>query len=124
MNALSIVEAFDPIDDIELRLSPGFITGSIDAFDFQGLEKALHRCIVPAVPSPAHRLNHEVVLDQSPVRRAGVLTATVGVHDGPAPGRRNPYADFNAWVTSSVFIRSLIDQPTILRLARSMTQAR
>jgi hypothetical protein len=42
----------------------------------------------------------------------------------PAPGRRNPCADFNAWVTNSVFIRSLIDQPTILRLAKSITQAK
>jgi len=36
MNALSIVESFDPIDDIELRLSPGFIVGPIDAVRFSG----------------------------------------------------------------------------------------
>ena len=84
MNSLSIVETFDPIDDIEPRLGPGFIAGSMDSFDFQGLEKALHRCIVPAVTSPTHRLNHKVVLNQSPVGGAGVLTATVGMHDGPS----------------------------------------
>ena len=33
---VSIVESFDPIDDIELRLSPGFIVGPIDAVRFSG----------------------------------------------------------------------------------------
>ena len=42
----------------------------------------------------------------------------------PAGGLRRQYADFNAWHTKSALSRSLIDQPTILRLARSMTQAR
>jgi len=36
VNGLSIVEAFDPIDDIEFRLRPGFIAGPMDSFyDFQ-----------------------------------------------------------------------------------------
>jgi hypothetical protein len=37
----------------------------------------------------------------------------------PALGWRCPYADFSAWHTRSAWSRSLIDQPTILRLARS-----
>jgi hypothetical protein len=49
VNALSIVEAFDPIDDIEFRLRPGFIAGSMDSFNFQCLEKALQCCVVPAM---------------------------------------------------------------------------
>ena len=40
----------------------------------------------------------------------------------PAAGLRRQYADFNAWQTSSAFIRSLIDQPTILRLPRSIAK--
>ena len=38
-------------------------------------------------------------------------------------GLRRQYADFNALQTRSAFILSLIDQLTILRLARSMTVA-
>lgn len=42
---------------------------------------------------------------------------------GPAAGLRCQYADLSAWQTSSALMRSLIDQPTMRRLARSMTQA-
>ena len=41
----------------------------------------------------------------------------------PAVGLRPQYADFNASQTSSAFMRSLIDQPTMRRLARSITAA-
>ena len=42
----------------------------------------------------------------------------------PAAGLRRQYADRSASQTKSVFILSLIDQPTIRRLARSITQAK
>ena len=86
MNTFSIVEAFDPIDDVELRLRTRPIAGSMDAFDFKSLEEALHCGIVPAVGSPAHRLNHFIVSDQFAVTDAGVLAAAVGMHD--QSGRR------------------------------------
>jgi len=42
----------------------------------------------------------------------------------PAAGWRRQYAERSASHTRSALIRSLIDQPTILRLAGSMTTAR
>src|SRR5262249_45389933 len=75
----STVEAFDPIDDVELRPRTRLITDPMDPFDFKSLEEALHRGIVPAVGSPAHRLNHFVVFDQFVVTDAGVLAAAVGM---------------------------------------------
>ena len=81
-----VIKAFDPIDDVELRLSSRLITDPMDAFDFKSLEEALHCGIVPAVGSPAHRLNHFIVSDQFAVTDAGVLAAAVGMHD--QSGRR------------------------------------
>src|SRR4051812_16792837 len=57
MQALLIVEPFDPIDDVELGNRPGFVTKKMDTLDLQRLEKAFHRCVIPTVGSPAHRLN-------------------------------------------------------------------
>jgi hypothetical protein len=58
MQAPMIVEAFDPANDVEPSLGAGFVAELIDAFDFQRLEEALHRGIVPAVGLAAHRLQH------------------------------------------------------------------
>jgi hypothetical protein len=77
MHALSIIEAFDPGDDIEPGLLTRLIAVPMDTFDFQGLEETLHRRIVPTVGAPTHGLNHSVILDQFPVTLAGVLPRSV-----------------------------------------------
>ena len=81
MDALPIVEAFDPVDDIEFGLSARFVANPMDAFNFQSLEEAFDGGVVPAIGSPAHRLNHLVVLDQFSVIGAGVLATPIRVHD-------------------------------------------
>jgi hypothetical protein len=68
-----IVEAFDPVNDVEAGLGTGFVPELIDAFDLQRLEEALHRGIVPAVGPAAHRLQHSEILDQSSVAITRVL---------------------------------------------------
>src|SRR4030095_5300798 len=80
METLSVVEALDPVDNIESGLRTRWIPDAMEAFDLQSLEEALHRGVVPAVGSPAHRLNHLVILDQFSVRRARVLATAVGMH--------------------------------------------
>ena len=84
MDALPIVEAFDPVDDIEFGLGARFVANPMDAFNFQSLEEAFDGGVVPAVGSPAHRLNHLVVLDQFSVIGAGVLATPIGMHDQPS----------------------------------------
>ena len=49
----------------------------MNALDFEGLEEALHRRIVPTISRPTHRLNHAAVPDQFSMAVAGVLAATI-----------------------------------------------
>jgi len=76
-----IVEAFDPFNNVESGLGSGFVSELMDALDLQGLEEALHRCIIPAVDPAAHRLQHAEIGDQPPVAAARVLAPAVGMHD-------------------------------------------
>ena len=78
-----IVGAFDPVNDVEPRFGTGFVAELMDALDFQGLEEALHRRIVPAVGPATHRLLHPEILEQLPVAITGVLTAAIRMHDQP-----------------------------------------
>ena len=125
MQTLRVVEALDPVNQIESSLRSRCISHSIDPLDFQRLEEALHRRIVPAVALATHRLHHPIFGDQLPVFVAAYWTAAIGMHDQsrrpacvantPSSARRRP---------TRAFIRSLIDQPTMRRLPRSSTQAR
>jgi hypothetical protein len=42
MQALRIVEAFNPVDHVNARLCPAFVLKLLDALDFECLEEALH----------------------------------------------------------------------------------
>src|SRR6266545_1538250 len=85
-----IVEAFDPVNDIESRLSAGLISELIDTFDLQRLEEAFHRCIVPAIGLATHRLQHSEIANQLPVAIACVLAAAVRMHDQSRPRFTSP----------------------------------
>src|ERR1700733_3210098 len=88
MQALRIVEAFNPVDHVYARPCSAFVWNLVHALDFECLEETLHCSIVPAVGFPTHRLNHSIVLDQSTIRPAGILTSTIGVHDQSSVYRR------------------------------------
>ena len=68
-----IVEAFDPVNDVEPRLGPGLVSELIDTFHFQRLEEAFHRRIVPTIGFAAHRLQHPEIGNQLAVAIARVL---------------------------------------------------
>ena len=76
-----VVETFDPVDDVELSERTGVVAAQMNALNLQRLEEALHRRVVPATSSPAHRLNHLVVFDQLSVTGARILAASVRMHD-------------------------------------------
>jgi hypothetical protein len=73
MQTLSVVEAFDPTDDLQARVRPCGIPLRMDQLDLQGLEEAFHRRVVPTVSTPAHRLDHLEVVKELSVGVAGVL---------------------------------------------------
>jgi hypothetical protein len=68
-----IVEALDPVNDVETRLGTGFVSELIDAFDLQCLEEALRGRVVPAIPIATHRLQHPEIGYQLAVTSARVL---------------------------------------------------
>src|SRR5882672_3885240 len=57
---------------------------------FSVLKKLSIAALSPATGSAAHRLNHPVVFDQLPVAVAGVLAATVRMHDQSRSGFAPP----------------------------------
>lgn len=79
MQALPIVIALDPIDDIQAGVGTRFVVSLVDSFDLQRLEEALHRGVIPGVGTAAHR---DVYLErggQFPVRATGILGSTIGM---------------------------------------------
>ncbi len=80
-----IVEAFDPVNDVESRFGASCVSKLIDTFDLQCLEEALHRRVVPAIGPAAHRLQHPEISNQLPVAITRVLAAAVRMQDQPRP---------------------------------------
>jgi len=68
-----IVEAFDPVNDVESSLGTGFVSQLIKALDLHRLEEAFHRRIIPTICSATHRLQHPEIGDQPAVTIARVL---------------------------------------------------
>jgi len=68
-----IVEAFDPVNDVEARFGASCVSELIDTLDLQRLEETLHRRIVPAIRLAAHRLQHPEIGKQLPVAITRVL---------------------------------------------------
>ena len=77
MAADSIVEYFDPFENV----LPGFLAGPIalmmHVFRFQRMEEAFHHGIVPAVPAPTHARRQAVFGEQCAVGGGGVLRPAV-----------------------------------------------
>jgi hypothetical protein len=71
-----IVEAFDPVNDVESRLGAGCVSELIDAFDLRRLEEA---SCWPCDSS----IEHPEVGNQLPVAIARVRAAAVRMHDQP-----------------------------------------
>ncbi len=61
--SLPIVIRFDVLKDSGFGHSPSSVTFSVNEFDFQRVEKALHRSIVIAIGSAAHAAAQAIVLD-------------------------------------------------------------
>lgn len=79
--AARVVEAFDVFEGGSV--DGGWIGQSrpADALQFQGAPEGLHRGIVVAVGAAAHRGDQAVPREHIPKRLAGILDATIGVHD-------------------------------------------
>ena len=120
-----IVEAFDPVNDVKSSLGTGLVSQLIDTLDLHRLEEAFHRRIIPTICSATHRLQHPESGDQPAVTIACVLAAAVGMHDQPRRRlcvAKRPLSALGRRKSASS--RSLIDHPTIRRLAKSITTAR
>lgn len=90
MNSHAVIEALDPIHDVQTSLGPSVIAYLVDALDLQGFEEAFHRRVVPGVALPAHRHRDPEVRRQPAVLVAGVLTAPVRVNEQPDTGLALP----------------------------------
>ena len=64
METLSVVEDFDVVEDGLFSYLAGWVFFMIDAFGFQGVEKALGNGVVPAVTFTAHALFDVILLEQ------------------------------------------------------------
>jgi hypothetical protein len=82
MSADSIIEYFDPFENV----LPGFFAGPIalmmHVFCFQRMKEAFHHGIVPAVPTPTHARRQAVFGEQCAVRWWR-RTETRGPYDTP-----------------------------------------
>jgi hypothetical protein len=61
--------------------SPRGVSQSVCALDFERFEEALHRCVIPAIAFPTHRLRHVKLLEKLAAFSTGVLTAAIRVHE-------------------------------------------
>ena len=65
MFSLPIVIRFDVLKDSGFCHLPSRVTFSVNEFDFQRMEKALHRSIVIAIGCAAHAAEQAIVFDQA-----------------------------------------------------------
>jgi hypothetical protein len=89
MQAVSIVETFDILEDVSPSVAARVVIAFCDEFAFQRRKEALHRRVVPAVALAAHRTDHAVLLQPVAVAVGRILHAAIGVLDGT---RRGPPA--------------------------------
>ena len=54
VHAHAVVEALDPVDDVQAGLGPSVVAYLVGPIDLQCLEEALHRGVVPAFATPSH----------------------------------------------------------------------
>src|SRR5665213_2144299 len=111
MQALRIVEALDPIHQVNTGLCPSLVPNLIDPFDLKGLEEAFGHRIIPAVGLSAHGLHHRIVLDQTAVGMAGVLASAVGMHDQSGSRLTTPVCRFKR-LANEVSFDAFAHRPT------------
>ena len=85
MFSLPIVIRFDVLKDSMFSDASSHISFAVNEFDFQRVEKTLHRSIVITVGFASHAAAQTVVLDQSLISLGTILAATIRVNDR-APG--------------------------------------
>jgi hypothetical protein len=76
-----IVEALDVLEEITSGLIAGGVKAMMDPLGFEGVEEALHGCVVPAVALAAHRRGEARPCQGGAIGFGGVLDAAVGVVD-------------------------------------------
>ena len=116
MEALGIIEAFDVIEDGGACLVVVGELATIDQFPFEGAPEAFHGGIVVTVALAAHGGHQHGGLECVAEVATGILDAAIGMEQqfgGWLPGNK---AMLKAAVTRAVSMRSLMAQPTILRL--------
>ena len=110
MQALRIVEPFDPIDQIEPGLQACCVSPAMHPLYFQRLEKALYRRVIPAVRFATHRLHHPILIDQCAVLVARVLNTAIGMHD-QSRGRLTPTVRHGHRVADQLRFHPLAHRP-------------
>ena len=117
VSALAIVEGFDVIEDLGASLAAGVEVAAIDQFEFESAPEAFHGGVVVAVAFAAHRGDEAGLGEGLTVIGAGVLDAAIGVEQqigGRAADAAEPWQELLR--QGAVSMRSLMAQPTILRL--------
>src|SRR6478609_4714395 len=86
----AVVERLDVLEDARLRLVAGGVVLVVNQFLLERCEEALHRRIIPAVPTPAHAARDPLLREPTPVVLAGVLAPTIRVRHQLRTRRRRP----------------------------------
>src|SRR5829696_654981 len=73
----AVVERLDVLEDARLRLGAGGVVLVVNQFLLQAREEALHRRVVPAVPTPAHAALDPLLAQPTPVVLARVLAPAI-----------------------------------------------
>jgi hypothetical protein len=81
MQTHAVVEADDVVSDVIGGLAVIGVIALPDAFHFEVQEEALHDRVVPTITFAAHAAHQAVLRQQRLMQRAGVLAATVRMHD-------------------------------------------
>src|SRR5436190_3423442 len=116
MGALAIVERFDVVEDLRSGLGVGAETAAIDQFQVEGAPGAFHGGVGIAVASAAHGGYQAGIAERLAIIAAGVLDAAIGMEQQLGRRQRCNSAMARAFRTRTVSMRSLMAQPTILRL--------
>ncbi len=83
---MGVVKADDVVVDISDCLSGVGVVSLPDSLHLQIQEEAFHHGAIPTVSLAADAGNQAVTIQQIPVGLAGVLTATVGMHNQAGRG--------------------------------------
>lgn len=83
MPAPPVVENFDVLKEIGLRMGPRRVDRTVHPLVLEAVEEALGGCVVPAVAFAAHAGDEAVRLEYALIARGGILTAAVRVVHKP-----------------------------------------